>query len=103
MMNLFLDGRLTLDNNYAEREGIKDLVIGRKNWLFANTKAGAEITCEVFSIVQTAMANGLDPYKYIVWLINELPQPTTLGFDYSKYLPWSESIPEDVRQKQRRA
>ena len=103
MMNLFLDGRLTLDNNYAEREGIKDLVIGRKNWLFANTKAGAEITCEVFSIVQTAMANGLDPYKYIVWLINELPQPTALGFDYSKYLPWSESIPEDIRQKQRRA
>lgn len=101
MMNLFLDGRLTLDNNYAEREGIKDLVIGRKNWLFANTKAGAEVTCEVFSIVQTAMANGLDPYKYIVWLINELPQPSMLGFDYSKYLPWSDSIPEDIRQKQR--
>lgn len=34
MMNLFLDGRITLDNNYAECEGIKDLVMGRKNWLF---------------------------------------------------------------------
>lgn len=60
MINLFLDGRITLDNNYAEREGIKDLVIGRKNSLFTNTKAGTEITCEIFSLIQKAMANNLD-------------------------------------------
>lgn len=99
MMNLFLDGRITLDNNYAEREGIKDLVIGRKNWLFANTKAGATITCEMFSLIQSAIANDLDPYRYVVYLINELPEPTTLGFDYSKYLPWSDSIPDDIKMK----
>ena len=77
----------------------KNYAVGRKNWLFANTKAGATITCEMFSLIQTAIANDLDPYRYVVYLINELPEPTTLGFDYSKYLPWSDSIPDDIKMK----
>ena len=53
----------------------------------------------MFSLIQTAMANNLDPYKYVVYLINELPGPATLNFDYSKYLPWSKSIPDDIKIK----
>ena len=53
----------------------------------------------MFSLIQTAIANDLDPYRYVVYLINELPEPTTLGFDYSKYLPWSDSIPDDIKMK----
>lgn len=99
MMNFFLDGRIDLDNNYTEREGIKPFVIGRKNWLFSNTSKGAEISSMMFSLVETAMHNNLDPYKYIKYLIDNLPAPATLNVDYSIYLPWSDKIPEEIKKK----
>ena len=52
------DGHLSIDNNRAER-AIKPLVIGRKNWLFSNTPNGADASAMLYSIVETAKANGL--------------------------------------------
>lgn len=97
MMNLFLDGRIDLDNNYTEREGIKPFVIGRKNWLISDTLAGCEITCGMYTLSETAAHNGLDVYKYLLWLMRSLPEPTAVGNDYDRFLPWSEEVPEDIR------
>ena len=60
---VFEDGRLELDNNASER-GIKSFVIGRKNWLFTNTEKGAKISCGLYSLINTAIANGLKAEDY---------------------------------------
>lgn len=66
------DGRLELSNNRAERS-IKPFVIGRKNWLFSNTPAGAQSSAVIYSLIETAKENDLDPYRYLVWLLNNAP------------------------------
>ncbi len=55
------DGRLEIDNNWSKRS-IKPFVIGRKNWLFANTPRGAKESAMIYSIVETAKENGLNPF-----------------------------------------
>jgi transposase len=66
------DGNLTIDNNRAER-AIKPFVIGRKNWLFSNTANGANASATLYSLVETAKANGLLPFDYFNYLLNEIP------------------------------
>jgi len=68
----FCDGRLEIDNNRAERS-IKLFVIGRKNWLFANTPRGAKASATIYSIVETAKENGLNPFAYLQYLFEQLP------------------------------
>lgn len=65
-------GRLELSNNLAERS-IKPFVIGRKNWLFANTAGGAQSSSVIYSLIETAKENGLDPYRYLLWLLQNAP------------------------------
>lgn len=67
------DGRLEISNNLAERS-IKPFVIDRKNFLFANTPRGAEASAVTFSVIQTAIANGLDPFRYLVLIFTEAPK-----------------------------
>ena len=64
LTNYLKDGRLELSNNRAERS-IKPFVISRKNFLFANTPKGATGSAVMFSLIQTAIENGLEPYKYL--------------------------------------
>ena len=66
------DGRLEISNNLAERS-IKPFVIGRKNFLFANTPSGARSSAILFSMIQTAKENGLDPYRYLTWVLKTAP------------------------------
>ncbi|WP_445425236.1 IS66 family transposase [Alishewanella sp. HL-SH06] len=70
------DGRLNIDNNRAER-AVKPFVIGRKAWLFANTETGAEASAAMYSLVETAKINGLEPYDYLCRLLTELPKANT--------------------------
>lgn len=67
------DGRLELSNNRAERS-IKPFVMGRKNWLFANTPAGAQSSAVIYSLIETAKENGLDPYRYLLWVLENAPR-----------------------------
>ena len=71
--NYLLDGRLEISNNRAER-GIKPFVMGRKNFLFANVPKGAEASAVIYSLIETAKENGLDPYRYLTWLMREAPK-----------------------------
>ena len=67
------DGRLELSNYRAERS-IKPFAMGRKNWLFANTAGGAQASAVIYSLIETAKENGLDPYRYLLWVLQTAPQ-----------------------------
>ena len=66
------DGRLEISNNRAERS-IKPFVIGRKNWLFANTPSGAKASAILYSIIETAKENGGNPYEYLTYVFKNAP------------------------------
>ncbi|WML55710.1 IS66 family transposase [Neobacillus sp. PS3-12] len=87
------DGRLEIDNNRSERS-IKPFVIGRKNWLFSNTPRSAKASAIIYSIVETAKENGLNPYYYLRYLFEKLPNiDLTDKNDLDKVLPWSKTLP----------
>ena len=100
LTNFLLDGRLQIDNNSSERS-IKNLVIGRKNWLFANTPKGAKSSAIIYSIIETAKENNLKPYNYLVYLFEQLPNIDTTNPDaVRRLLPWSDELPEECRMPQ---
>lgn len=70
------EGYLKPDNNAAEN-AIRPFVVGRKNWLFAGSPRGAEASALFFSLIETAKANGLEPYAYLRFLFERLPLATT--------------------------
>ena len=80
------DGRLDIDNNAVER-AIRPFVIGRNNWLFADTIKGAKASANLYSLIETAKLNGLEPYRYLHHIFKELPKAQTLE-DIESLLPW---------------
>lgn len=72
LQNYLLDGRLELDNNRAERS-IKPFVIARKNFLFAITPRGAQASATMFSLIETAKENKLDPFRYLAYIFEMAP------------------------------
>jgi len=78
---------LTPDNNVAER-AIRPYVVGRKNWLFSNTPLGAHASAGMYSLVETAKANNLDPFHFMYRLFKELPEAETEEA-LEKLLPWN--------------
>jgi transposase len=75
----------TPDNNLAEN-AIRPFCVGRKNWLFAGTPAGAQASATFYSLIESAKANGLEPYKYLRYIFEKLPFAETEE-DYKKLLP----------------
>ena len=80
------DGRWPIDNNACEN-AIRPFVVGRRNWLFADTVAGAHASANLYSLLQTCLANGIDGYRYLKALLVELPKAETVD-DYEALLPW---------------
>jgi len=70
------DGRLRPDNNLVEN-AIRPFVVGRKNWLFAGSPDGAKASATFFSLIETAKANGLEPYAYLRYIFEKLPLAQT--------------------------
>ena len=66
------DGHLRPDNNAAEN-AIRPFVVGRKNWLFSGSPEGADASAALYSLVETAKLNKLDPYKYLLYLLEKIP------------------------------
>jgi len=104
--NYLLDGRLEISNNRCERT-MKSFVIDRKNFLFSNTPRGAESSAILFSIIETAKENRLNPAAYLAFLLRELPRG---GKDYIDHLlpggdriPQSCYAPESKKQSQKYA
>jgi transposase len=69
------DGRVPLDTNLVEN-AIRPFVVGRKNWLFADTVAGARASANLYSLIETAKANGIEPGRYLAYLFERLPAVT---------------------------
>lgn len=92
-MNYLEDGDCVISNNQAENS-IRPFTIGRKNWLFSGSPKGAETSAALYSIIETAKANGLVPFKYLEFIFKELPgvqfhrHPEFL----EEFLPWSEEV-----------
>jgi transposase len=80
-------GQLSPDNNAAEN-AIRPFVVGRKNWLFSGTPEGAEASALLYSLIETAKANKLEPYAYLRYIFEQLPTATTLK-DYEALMPWN--------------
>jgi transposase len=78
------DGYIEIDNNRAER-AVRPFVVARKNFLFCKTKSGAEITSIIFSLVQTAIANGLNAEKYIKYALENINKK-----EIENLVPWSD-------------
>ena len=87
------DGNAALSNNICER-AIRSFTIGRKNWLFSASPKGAAASAAVYSVVETCKANGIAPFKYLVYLFERMPNmnfkihPEKLD----ALLPWNEEI-----------
>jgi len=71
------DGRLEIDNNGAEN-AIRPFVLGRKNWLFSASVKGVKASANLYSLIETAKANGLEPYAYLRHVFTELPKAETV-------------------------
>lgn len=98
-LSVFLeDGRVQLSNNRAEN-AIRPFVIGRKGWLFSDTPKGAGASAAVYSIVETAKANKLNVYMYMVHILSKMPE-TDFTADPSlleDLMPWSKNLPDYCR------
>lgn len=86
------DGRYLMDNNLAEN-AIRPFVIGRKNWLFSQSVKGVKASANLYSLIETAKANGLEPYSYLRVLLAKLPQATTVD-EIESLLPGNITLEE---------
>jgi transposase len=86
LMRVTDDGRLALDTNAVERS-IRPFVIGRRNWLFADTPKGAKASANLYSLVESAKANGVEPWRYLETVFERLPGAKTEE-DLDALLPW---------------
>jgi hypothetical protein len=80
------NGNWPISNNLCEN-AIRPFVVGRKGWLFSDTVAGAQASANLYSLVETCKANGVEPYRYLVWLFSRLPLAATAD-DYADLMPW---------------
>lgn len=97
LSNFLMDGRLYLDNNISERS-FKAFAVSRKNFLFCNTPSGATASAIVFSIIETAKENGLNPFEYLTYLLEQLPNIDVKDQNaLDLLLPWSNNLPEHCK------
>ena len=96
MQTYCYDERLPILNIKSEHVA-KTIAIARKNFMFADTEAGAESTARVFSVIETARANGHNPHKYLSALLTELPNVKTTD-DIDALLPWA-ITPVEITQR----
>ena len=99
-LRVFLEnGNVPMDNNASER-AIRGFCIGKKNWEMIDTVHGASASAIIYSISETAKANGLKPYEYFEYLLTEIPKhqdESSIDF-LADLLPWSEKLPEYIRK-----
>jgi len=79
------DECLELSKNRAKRS-IKPFVIGRNNFLFANTPLGTQGSAVIYSLIETAKETGVDPYRYLLWVLSEAPKLAQTGDSWAERL-----------------
>ena len=98
MENYLLDGRCALSNNAAEN-AIRPFTVGRKNWLFADTPKGASASAAVYSLIETAKANGLNVFAYLHHLLLYMPDTDWQNHpeELDDLMPWSPEVQEQCK------
>ena len=98
MENYLLDGRCSISNNAAEN-AIRPFTVGRKIWLFSDTPKGASASAAVYSIIETAKANGLNVYTYLEYLLMYMPDTDWRNYpeELDYLMPWSEAVQEECK------
>ena len=84
------DGRLHISNALAEN-AIRPFAVGRRNWLFADTPRGAKASATVYSLIETAKANGLEPFAYLHHVLQHIGGANTVE-DIEALLPWNANL-----------
>jgi hypothetical protein len=84
------DGRIEIDNNTAER-AIRPLVLGRRNYLFAGSDAGGDRAANIYSLIGSAMLNGMDPYLYLRHVLERIAEHPINRIE--ELLPWHVAAP----------
>jgi IS66 C-terminal element/Transposase IS66 family len=80
-------GEVPIHNNFVERQ-IKQYALGRKLWMFVYDKVGAQASANLFSLVMTARANGVEPFEYLHYLFEQMPSASTVEA-VEALLPWN--------------
>ena len=100
-LRVFLeDAQIPLDNNDAERS-IKQFCVGKKNWQIIASMNGARTSALLYSIAESAKANGLKPYEYFSHMLTELAKYPRNGAPedvIEALMPWSDELPDKVRK-----
>lgn len=102
-LRVFLaNGNVPMDNSASER-AIRPFTIGRKNWVLINSVRGARASAVIYSLVETAKLNGLNVYRYMEYLLTELPKlaDDKGNIDTEKLdplLPWSDQLPAQCQK-----
>ena len=92
-MTYLEDGRCSISNNLSENS-IRPVTVGRRNWLFCDTTAGADASMMVYSLLETARANGLNPQKYLEYLLEARPDKNMSDEKLENMAPWNPKVQE---------
>ena len=92
------DGHCSFSNNASERS-VKPFVMGRKNWLFSDTPNGAIASSMVYSMVETAKANGVNPYHYLSFLLERYPSTRMSENELEKLAPWGNDVKAEIEKR----
>ncbi|SDB57574.1 Transposase [Pseudobutyrivibrio sp. YE44] len=98
------DGKIPMDNNYAE-QAIRPFTIARKNFVLIESSNGANASAMIFSLAETAKANGLNTYQYFELLLSEIPkhmEDNNLNF-LNDLMPWSKSVQQKCPSKYKKS
>lgn len=90
-LSAFLEhGEVDISNNFAEN-AIRPFVVGRKNWLFCDSPKGADSSAIVYTLVETAKVNGMDPYRYLLRVLSSMPYlgKNAAPEELDRMMPWS--------------
>ena len=80
------DGRICLSNKAAER-ALRGLALGRKSWLFAGSQRGAEPATHMYTLIQTAKLNDVDPQAWLAYVLRRFADISQNQLD--DFLPWN--------------
>jgi transposase len=100
--NYLLDGRCSISNNLAENS-IRPFTTGRKNWMFSDSTKGADASAAVYSVIETAKANGLEPFQYLNFLLMYIPETNFKEHpeELEDMMPWSDFAKEQCSKKRK--
>jgi transposase len=86
------DGRIEMDNNIIERE-IRPIALGKKNWLFAGSDQGGHRAAAMYTILNTAKLNGINPEKYLHYVLARINEHKINRIE--ELLPWNVDLEKE--------